>query len=413
MKERQGHPTFTFLFTLSLALALVVLFASPASAQTETVLYDFTTGDGAVYPAGNLIMDSSGNLYGVSQSDTEGAVYELIPSSGGTWTLKILYEFKDLSDGIPADDLVMDSAGNLYGTCIYGGTSYYGTVYELKRISNGTWRKQVLHNFVNDGKDGNYPGAALIFDKAGNLYGTTQEGGLKNVGVVFELTPYAGGSGWNEKILYSFPYKQKLWNALNFPLVLDSAGSLYGVSDQGDNGAYVFKLSPTSKGRWTLTTLYTFGASSGPAPSAPFAGVVFDSAGNLYGDTVLGGAEGSGTVYQLSPSADGTWTERNLFDFPSSCSPACGPHTGVTVDAAGNIFGTASASVTGTEGAVYELSPDGNGTWNLSILHYFSGGDDGADPSVGPLLNVSGNLYGTTRAGGGTKGRGVVYEITP
>jgi uncharacterized repeat protein (TIGR03803 family) len=398
---------------LALSLFITLAAVHPASAQTETVLYDFTTGDGAVYPAGNLIMDSSGNLYGVSQSDTEGSVFELIPSSGGMWTLKILYEFKDLNDGIPAYDLVMDSAGNLYGTCLFGGTSYYGTVYELKHISNGTWRKQVLHNFVNDGIDGNYPGAALIFDKAGNLYGTTQEGGLKNVGVVFELSPYSGGTGWKEKILYSLPYKDIHYAVSNYPLSIDASGNLYGVTNIGgvNDAGYVFKLTPAKTGPWTFSTLYSFQAVLSGPPADPDSGVVFDSAGNLYGATILGGAEGSGTVYQLSPSADGTWREHDLFDFPSSCSPACGPHIAVTVDAAGNIFGTASSS--GSQGAVYELSPDGNGTWNLSILHDFNGGDDGADPSVGSLLDVSGNLYGTTRSGGGSKGRGVVYEIAP
>lgn len=394
------------------AVALVVLFVQPSSAQTESVLYSFTTGDGATTPVGSLIMDSSGNLYGVSGSNTEGAVYELMPSSGGTWILKILHEFNSLSDGTPAAGLIMDAAGNLYGTCLFGGsTGYFGSVYELKPLSNGTWKEQVLHSFVNDGHDGNFPDATLIFDKAGNLYGTTEEGGLKNVGVVFELTPYAGGAGWKEKILYSLPYKQKHWNDLDFPLVLDSAGNLYGVSDQGDNGPYVFKLSPTSQGPWTLTTLYTFSVNSGPGPNAPWSGVVFDSAGNLYGVTAGGGAQGSGTVYQLSPAADGTWTEHNVVDFPSSCSPACLPEAGITVDSSGNIFGTAAA--TGTSGVAYEVSPNGDGTWSLSILHAFSGGDDGADPGSGALLDVSGNLYGTTIEGGGTKGRGVVYEITP
>jgi len=295
----------TLVLNLFTALALIIICAQPASAQTESVLYSFTTGDGAQGPGGSLTMDSAGNLYRIAGSNQEGAAYELSPSAGGTYTLKILHEFTSLSDGIPTAGLIMDSAGNLYGTCFFGGTSYYGTVYELKKISNGTWRKEVLHNFGANDTDGHYPGATLTMDAAGNIYGTTQEGGLKNVGVVFELTPYAGGGGWNEKILTSLPYKQILWNDLNFPLALDSAGNLYGVSDQGDNGPYVFKLSPTSKGPWTLTTLYTFGVGSGPA--APWSGVVFDSVGNLYGVTALGGAEGSGrsTSFPHHPAAFG------------------------------------------------------------------------------------------------------------
>jgi uncharacterized repeat protein (TIGR03803 family) len=408
MKDQKALRTFTLVFTLFTALSLVL--AQTASAQTESVLYGFTTGDGAEPPVGSLTMDSEGNLYGVAGSNQEGAAYELVPSAGGDWTLKILHEFTSLSDGTPVAGLIMDAAGNLYGTCLFGGTSYYGTVYELKKISNGTWRKEVLHNFVNNGIDGNYPGATLTMDAAGNLYGTTQEGGLKNVGVVFKLTPYAGGGGWSEQILYSLPYKQKLWNDLNFPLALDSAGNLYGVSDQGDDGPYVFKLSPTSKGPWNLITLYTF-SSVGPGPAAPWSGVVFDSAGNLYGVTAGGGAEGSGTVYQLSPSPGGGWTERNLVDFSSSCSPACLPEANITVDSAGNIFGTAVA--TGSSGVAYEVSPNGDGTWTLSILHAFAGGTDGAAPGSGAMLDVSGHLYGTTIEGGGAKGRGTVFEITP
>ena len=398
-------------FSLLVALALMVIPAQPASAQTESVLFSFVTGDGAQTPVGSLTMDSAGNLYGISGSNQEGAAYELSPSADGTYSLKVLHEFTSLSDGIPIAGLIMDGSGNLYGTCLFGGTSYFGTVYELKKISNGTWRKEVLHNFTGNGTDGAYPGATLTMDAAGNLYGTTQQGGLKNVGVVFKLTPYAGSGGWSDSILTSLPYKQKLWNDLNFPLALDSAGNLYGVSDQGDDGPYVFKLSPTSKGPWTLTTLYTFGEDPGPAPADPWSGVVFDSAGNLYGVTAGGGAEGYGTVYQLSPSSSGAWTERDIVDFPSSCSPACLPEANITVDAAGNVFGTAVA--TGSMGVAYEASPNGDGTWTLNILHSFAGGADGAAPSNGAMLEVAGKLYGVTTEGGGTKGRGTVYEITP
>jgi uncharacterized repeat protein (TIGR03803 family) len=411
MREQQTLPVFTLVCILFTALALALVLAQPASAQTESVLYGFTTGDGAQSPGGSLTMDSAGNLYGIAGSNQEGAAYELSPSAGGIYTLKVLHEFTSLSDGIPAAGLIMDSAGNLYGTCLFGGTSYYGTVYELKKISNGTWRKEVLHNFGANDTDGHYPGATLTMDAAGNLYGTTQEGGLKNVGVVFKLTPYAGGGGWNETILTSLPYKQKLWNDLNFPLALDSAGNLYGVSDQGDDGPYVFKLSPTRKGPWTLTTLYTFGEDPGPGPADPWSGVVFDSAGNLYGVTAGGGTQGSGTVYQLSPSSGGAWTEKDLVDFPSSCSPACIPEAAITVDSSGNIFGTASA--TGSFGVAYEVSPNADGTWTFTILHSFAGGTDGAYPSSGAMLDISGNLYGITTEGGGAKGRGTLFEITP
>ena len=405
----------TRVLNLFIALALTVVFAQPARAQTESVIYsNFVTGSGVGGgPYTGLIADSAGNLYGAAGSNMyNGAAYELIPSSGGIWTLKILHEFT-VSDGVGASaGFTMDAAGNLYAPDLYGGNGY-GAIFELKPISNGTWKVQFLYKFVNNGTDGHYPGATLTMDAAGNLYGTTQEGGLKNVGVVFKLTPYAGGGGWNETILSSLPYKQKLWSTTNYPLTMDSAGNLYGVTNIGGayDGGYVFKLSPTSKGPWTLTTLYSFGVYTGPGPAVPWSGVVFDSAGNLYGVTALGGTEGSGTVYQLSPSSGGGWTERDLVDFPSSCSPACVPEAAITVDSAGNIFGTAAA--TGSFGTAYEVSPNGDGTWTLTILHNFAGGTDGADPNSGAMLDISGRLYGTTREGGGTKGRGTVFEITP
>jgi uncharacterized repeat protein (TIGR03803 family) len=417
MREQQTLPMFTLVCTLFTALALTLVFAQRASAQTESVLYsNFVTGSGVGGgPYTGLIADSAGNLYGAAGSDMwDGAAYELIPSAGGIWTLKILHEFT-ASDNVGASAaFTVDTAGNLYAPSQFGGANGWGAIFELKQISNGIWRSQILHSFANNGTDGIYPGATLTMDAAGNLYGTTQEGGLKNVGVVFELTPYAGGGGWSEKILSSLPYKQKLWSNADYPLTLDSAGNLYGVTNIGGalDGGYVFKLSPTSKGPWTLTTLYSFGVYTGPAPAVPTSGVVFDAAGNLYGATSLGGTEGYGTVYQLSPSSGGGWTERDLVDFPSSCSPVCVPHAAIIVDSAGNIFGTAGAI--GTFGVAYELSPNGDGTWTLTILHNFAGGSDGADPTnSAALLDLSGKLYGTTSEGGGTKGRGTVYEITP
>src|SRR5216684_3055975 len=286
MKNAPLLPTpriLTLVLNLFAALALTVIFAQPASAQTETVIYsNFVTGSGVGGgPYTGLIADSAGNLYGAAGSDMwNGAAYELIPSSGGIWTLKILHEFT-VSDGVGASaGFTMDAAGSLYAPDLYGGNGY-GAIFELKPISNGTWKVQILYKFVNNGTDGHYPGATLTMDAAGNLYGTTQEGGLKNVGVVFKLTPYAGGGGWNETILSSLPYKQKLWSTTNYPLTMDSAGNLYGVTNIGGayDGGYVFKLSPTSKGPWTLTTLYSFGVYTGPA--VPWSGVVFDSAGNL------------------------------------------------------------------------------------------------------------------------------------
>src|ERR1700730_16286618 len=203
MTDQQRLPTFTLVCTLLTARALTLVFAQPASAQTESVIYNnFVTGSGVGGgPYTSLIADSAGNLYGAAGSDMYyGAAYELIPSAGGVWTLKILHEFTNSDNVGVSAGFTMDAAGNLYAPSLSGGSAGYGAIFELKQISNGTWRSQILHSFANNGTDGIYPGATLTMDAAGNLYGTTQEGGLKNVGVVFELTPYAGGGGWNEKI---------------------------------------------------------------------------------------------------------------------------------------------------------------------------------------------------------------------
>jgi uncharacterized repeat protein (TIGR03803 family) len=326
------------------------------------------------------------------------------------WTLKVLHEFGSSSNVGPYTSFIRDAAGNLYGASTFGGSYGWGAIFELKPLSNGTWREQTLYSFSNSAVDGHYPGANLLFDAAGNLYGTTQEGGLKNVGVVFKLTPSSSG-GWKETILYSLPYKQKHWADSDYPLTMDAAGNLYGVTNIGGelDGGYVFKLSPTSSGPWTFTTLYLFGVYTGPGPAVPWSAVVFDSAGNLYGVTANGGTEGFGTLYELSPSSGGGWTENTLVSFPSSCSPACVPEAGIIVDSSGNIFG--AASCTGIYGCAYEVSPNGDSAWTLNILHEFAGGNDAAYPTSGALLNISGKLYGTTREGG-TSNRGTVYEIT-
>ena len=408
MTDQQARLTFGSLFILFTALAL---FVATASAQTENVIFNFTLGSGVGGgPVGGLIADSAGNLYGAAGSNDGGAAYELIPSSGGAWTLKVLHEFGSSSNVGPYTSFIRDAAGNLYGASTFGGAYGWGAIFELKPIANGTWREQTLYSFSNSAVDGHSPGANLLLDAAGNLYGTTQEGGLKNVGVVFKLTPSSSG-GWKETILYSLPYKQKHWADSDYPLTMDAAGNLYGVTNIGGalDGGYVFKLSPTSSGPWTFTTLYSFGVYTGPGPAVPWSAVVFDSAGNLYGITANGGTEGSGAVYELSPSSGG-WTETTLVSFPSSCSPACVPEAGIIIDSSGNIFGTASC--TGFYGCAYELSPSGDGTWALNILHSFAGGNDAAYPSSGALLNISGKLYGTTREGG-TSNRGTVYAITP
>ena len=242
-------------------------------------------------------------------------MFKLTPTVGGAWTETVLYNFGNGTDGYaPSGGLIRDAAGNLYGTTEFGGTNHCfigqdrgcGTVFELTPTAGGEWTETVLHNF-GSGTDGFTPVAGLIFDAAGNLYGTTGDGGNYGYGTVFELTPTNGGS-WTETVLYSFNLQGSGGYGPGVgPLVFDAAGSLYGTAFYG--GAYpggtAFKLTPTVGGDWTETVLYSFG--NGTDGSGPFAaGLIFDAAGNLYGTTWYGGTHqcgqyGCGTVFELTP----------------------------------------------------------------------------------------------------------------
>src|ERR1019366_934096 len=212
---------------------------------------------------------------------------------------KVLYSFihNGTDGGFPQAGLIFDAAGNLYGTTSEGGTSSScsggcGTVFELTPTAGGGWTEKVLHNFNSNGTDGANPYAGLIFDAAGNLYGTTTVGGTYYYGTVFELTPTAGG-GWTEKVLHSFNYNGTDGNNPQASLTIDAAGNLYGTTSGGGTyGNYkgtVFELTPAAGGDWTETVLHNF---VGPDGAAPLAGLIFDAAGNLYGTT-----SGGGTYY--------------------------------------------------------------------------------------------------------------------
>lgn len=281
-------------------------------AWTETVLYSFSGEPDGSEPYGNLIFDADGNLYGTTQqggSSDRGTVFELSPptASGGAWTEAVLYSFES-GEGYPVGGLVFGWKGSLYGTTISGGFSI-GTVFRLAKSKTG-WDEVVIHSF--NGADGREPNAGLIADKAGNLYGTTAEGGsgpcFQGCGVAFELSPpVAQGAGWSETVLHSFT---GVGNGDGFapvaPLIFDSAGNLYGTTGGGGETGVVpcgygcgtvFEFSPAGGGGWTESVLYSFtGGSDG---AYPVAGLVFDSAGNLYGTTAFGG----GTFRRIAKQA--------------------------------------------------------------------------------------------------------------
>jgi uncharacterized repeat protein (TIGR03803 family) len=340
----------------------------------------------------------------------------LAPGSWAQSKYRTLYKFKGGTDGgNPQASLIFDQAGNLYGTTNTGGVTNQGTAFRLTRNQDGSWRESVLHSFGanNDGKN---PVAGMIFDTTGNLYGTTPYGGVNANGTVFQLTPNQGGS-WTETVLYSFSGADG-----GIPmagLITDQAGNLYGTTAIG--GAYkhgtVFQLTPNADGSWTESTLYDFKSrKNGNDGAQPRDALTFDHAGNLFGTTRAGGAYSYGVVFQLTPNADGSWTESVLHSFNRDRHGKY-PQASLIFDQAGNLYGTTPTGGAYREGVVFKLSPNSDGTRTDTVIHSFRMGPHGAQPQAGLIFDQAGNLYGTTEWGGNfsrcTYGCGVVFKLTP
>jgi uncharacterized repeat protein (TIGR03803 family) len=394
------------------------------SQSTYKTLHKFNGKDGQS-PIGSLIFDAAENLYGTTQIGgkysncyfgTCGTVFELTPNVGGTWNEHVLHNFNGTDGTAPLGELIFDSAGNLYGTANRGGDDGYGTVFELTPQAGGAWTESVLYTFK--GQDGMWPSGGLIFDASGNLYGTTTWG--CGMGCVFELTPNSNGY-WTETILYGFGCCGGPTGGYpnGTTLIFDAAGNIYGTTEYGGKsgcnpgGCYglgvVYELSPKGDGTWTQKVLHKF--TGGKDGSSPTDALVFDAAGNLYGTTNFGGKYNqNGNVFQLTPNADGTWTEHVLHQFTGGKDGGA-PFAGVTFDKAGNLYGTARKGGTAGYGVVYKMTPNSNGGWSYRVLHAFLD-QPGANPWSGIILDSAGNLYGTT-GGDGTKTFGSVFEITP
>jgi uncharacterized repeat protein (TIGR03803 family) len=407
-------------FTLLFVAVGLMLIATFAAAQTESVLYNFTpNGIDGNSPIAGLTWGAGGNLYGTTYDGGRylgGTVFQLSPQSGGGWTETLLHTFGTGQQ--PWGPLTADSAGNLYGTTTGGGSFGKGIVFEISPVSGGGWTYKRLHAFGN-GKDGFDPMGGLVLDAAGNLYGTTGGGGAYDDGTVFELTPGTGGF-WTEKILHHFHP-----SALDgyYPvsgLTFDGSGNLYGTAMKGGTNpgssglgaGTIFKLTPSSGG-WTYKTIHEFNIKNGENPEGA---LLVDAAGNLYGTTTIGGAYQSGTAFELSPTgAGGGWVETILHSFNDSTSVSDGynPYPGLIADGSGNLYGTTYVGGSGY-GIVFKLTPTTSG-WTETILHTFFPGYpdyDGIRPYGGVIFDGSGDLYGTTSSGG-PNGTGTIFEITP
>jgi uncharacterized repeat protein (TIGR03803 family) len=315
---------------------------------------------------------------------------------------------KGTDGGLPAARLVFGPNGTLYGSTTTG-TNSTGVVYNLGPASRFS-KETILYSFTG-GNDGNRPSGDLLFDQTGNIYGTTGRGGATSNGVVFELTP--SGKGFTEDVLYTFTGGNDGGTPLS-GVISDAAGNLYGTATGG--GAFgfgtVFELTGTGPSR-TEQTLYSF--QNGSDGNTPVGGLIFDALGNLYGTTSSGGAGGGGTVFKLTPSGGGSFTFTLLFSFTNSTLlTGTGPQATLTMDAAGNIYGTTTNDGAFAQGSVFKLTPSGGG-YTFTSLHDFTGGTDGGRPFNNVIFDAAGNLYGTTLNGGGIPGdmAGVVFEITP
>ena len=419
----------------AIAFALLGLAQYASAGDTYKVL-NYFSGKNGEQPEGGLIFDASGNLYGTTfyggtacSGQGCGTAFQLVPDGAGGWTEHVIHEFcseSDCADGwYPVGALVSDASGNLYGVTDLGGAKGPswggGTVFQLVPGPDDTWTENVLYAFcaVSDPfcGDGYQPDGPVVFDASGNLYGTTSRGGEWGMGVVFELVPSAKGT-WTEQVLYSFCSVSNCGDG-DLPLgnlVFDAVGNLYGTTTYGGGGnceescGTVFQLTPGQEGTWTERVIDSFSSHNGAEPY----GLVFDGNGNLYGAAGvggLGGDYGNGLIFRLTPGKDDSWTETVVRHFYVRWH---GPEGPLVFDSAGNLYGTTYGGGRYQYGIAFKLTPKQNGEWPLTVLHSFDP-RAGMDPVDGLIFNSDGNLYGVASFGGvgSNYGDGVVFEITP
>jgi uncharacterized repeat protein (TIGR03803 family) len=386
---------------LALLAGLLLIATQPVQAEPEAVLYSFTSNPDGANPESRLTL-YGGNLYGTTYAGGlgYGTVFELSPNGSGGWSETVLYNFcsaTNCADGAnPTYSYVsFDSLGNLYGTAYAGGVNGYGVVFELSAGQSG-WTEQVLYSFANT-PDGANPVNGLVMDAAGNLYGTTYAGGGGGNGAVFELSPSAGNwteqviynmtstyagltmdangnifgaayravfelvpngkGGWQPTTIFNFANGSKDGIALDGTPVLDSAGNLYGTTYAGGTNATgtVYKLTP-SGGGWELKILYTFSKNAGH----PLGGLLLDSLGNLYGTATQGGTFTDGVVFKLIPTENGGYTYKVLFSFNGEDGNA--PDGSLIMDSAGYLYGATYLGGSSGDGAVVVVNPNATPT---------------------------------------------------
>lgn len=344
---------------------------------TVKVLYGFPDNSS---PQAGLKIDAKGSLYGTAPTGgqaNDGIVFVVTPQANGTWQEKVLHNFlSGPSDGsMPYGGVTLDAKGNLYGATGAGGPSDLGTIYRLARGENGDWTEAILFAFTNASIEGSAPAGDLIMDAEGDLYGVASQGGKNSDGLVFELSPKSGGA-WQEKVLHTFGGSPDDGVFPLAGLVMDRNGNLYGTTLGGGTGpdgecftpggfvgdfncGVAFELSRNVDGKWSERILHTFGSSPGDAIQ-PESSLVMDLNANLFGTTNIGGLYDEGTVYELSRSADGVWSEKILHDFPRNDEDGTYPLSELTLGAQSKLYGTTMFGGTCQAcGTVFEIAnPD-------------------------------------------------------
>jgi|ERR1700722_11723533 len=407
------------LVVIAALFALVGIAVVARAAEKETVLYQFSRKANGYKPQGPEVMDAQGNIYGVASEgglagECCGLIYELSPQAGGGYSYNIIYTFTgEDADGLPAGDLTMDAAGNLYGTTADG----YNEIYKLSPNGSGGWSETVLYS----GSASGFGFGGVAVDAAGNVYSAAAFGGANNQGFILELSP--SGGTWTFQDIYDFDGVHG--SGGNGGLILDAAGNLYGTTPQGgtstncSNGCGVlFELKPDGT-RWVEKILVNFNNINGSVPEATLS---VDASGNLYGTTALGGPRGFGLVFELTPNGSGGWIEHVLHPFSDANGDGSEPNVPLTL-AGDVIYGTTTSGGSSNEctttidninsvgcGTVFKLTLS-EGMWKESILHSFTGARDGAFPG-GVIVDANGNLFGVADAGGDQSNDGVTFELT-
>jgi uncharacterized repeat protein (TIGR03803 family) len=453
----RSHRTSLSLVRIGIILVLG-LFGSKMWAQmSDEVLHVFTGGSDGSVPAGGVVFDQQGNLYGTTYSGGAsgcsplgecGVVYQLVPSPSGPWTENILHVFQGVEGhdaATPSGGLLIDHLGNLYGVTAYGGSGRCvllgtsggcGTVFELSPPSQagGAWTETILYSF-RGGDDGYLPVGDLTFDAHGNIYGATQYGGgsgncnvyYGSCGVVFKLSPpKTHGGPWIEEVLHAFAGGSTDGAIPNGGVVVAQDGTIYGTTFYGGPSTLgcdstiaagcgtAFQLLHAPGGGWINTVIYFFQGPPAKDGVEPSGGLVAGEGGRLYGVTAAGGNLGEGTAFRLVPPENGTgaWTRNLILQFDYSTTGQ--QPMGRLLWSDGTLYGTVSEGGQYARGTVFSAEP-GNGfrdLWDIQILCTFPTGNQAEGPESEVTFGPSGGIYSTTVSYDSVPG-GAVFQTAP